>query len=801
MRKSKRRNLASIGRLLIISPLTLPAAFAQTNGAQLEEVVVTARKRAESIQDIPMSVSAYSGADLAAAAIHDFKDLAARVPGVSMQNGGAGYRTVYVRGISTEIGSAATTGLYIDETYVEPAGIVRTIVEPNYFDVDHVEVLRGPQGTIFGGSSMGGTIRVINREPDPSTLSSAFGSEVSATRDGDINYRVDGMLNLPLSDEKAALRSVVSYSELGGFVDRLVGDFSGPGRSAVGPVRRQEDSDGQTSLNARVSLGLYPTETLSLTPTFQYIKSRSDNFSAIDIEGSNTSGLRQSKHYADLQEPLDDVTRIASLTAKLDLGFAELLSATSHVRREASFVEDLTNNFIDTYQPSVVEPFLQFLADPSFTFPAGLWFPSRGVGESREKTWQQELRLTSNGEQALQYVLGVYYEDRTTNGEYDLRLQGFDDYFNGLGTPTGAAIATFAPADNFYTAGTEGTRRQYAVFGETSYQILRSLKLSVGARYYDYKSGQKTYDYDGLLNGGALPDATNPAARESGWSPRVSLAYAPTEDLNFYAQVAKGFRPGAPNYRVNAASCGEDLAGAGITFTAEGDIPGFKSDEIWNSEVGAKMQFLDKRLTLNQAFYRMDWSDIQSFVLLPTCGFGYVANAGEARVYGSETELLARPTDNLSLSATLNYTRAELMQDSPATGGVKGDQLPSVPEWSASANIEYSFDVTDRTRGHAIVSYSYVDESFRDFLNRPGRNALIPGLDVGARRSNDAYSMVNARLGVTRNNWTASLFVNNVFDVDPRIFWFASSFSYSQSFDRLFVPQPRTIGIGVRADF
>jgi iron complex outermembrane receptor protein len=772
---------------------------AQTPGQTDDTIVVTARKRAETLLDVPVSVAAFTGEKLAIAGVDNFADLANRVAGVSIQDGGPGYRTVYLRGVSTEVGGAATTGFYIDEVFVEPGGIIRTIVEPNYFDVARVEVLRGPQGTLFGGSSMGGTIRVVNNKPDLSRLGGAVGGELSATRHGGVNYQVDGIVNLPIVPDRVALRVAASHRRLDGVVDRLVGDFSGPGRTAVGPVRRYKNSDVQTSTNLRATLELKPTETLTITPSVYFVKARSADFSTIDIEGTNRKGPFEAKHFADLREPVQDRTIIGNLTATLDLGGAELLSSTSYIKRDSYFIEDLTNNMEETYQASVVVPFVQFLLnDPGFAFPAGRRFATPALGRNGERSWQQEIRLSSTSKSRFQYVLGAYYESHKTLGGFDMRSTGFEDFFAGI--PGGDAVTAIAPDDKFFLFSGKSRRRQYAVFGELTYELLQDLKATAGLRYYSYRNWSETYGLEGFLFGGPLPPTVNQPDSDHGISPRFILSYQPNQNLNAYAQVAKGFRPGGTNAPV-LPSCSTDAAAVGMQIGPNGELPGFKSDKLWNYELGVKAQFFDRRLSINQTVYRMDWTDMQNLATFPTCGFGYTANFGKARIYGSETEVVARPFDRLTLTGSLGFTHAELLQDIPSVAGAtKGDQLPTVPRWTANASAEYRYPLAG-AEGYFIVNYGYVGKSYRDFLNRPGRNNLVPGVDVGARRSHDAYSMVNLRAGLSGKNWNAAVFVNNLFDVQPRVFWFASSLSYSQSYDRLFVARPRTIGLNLRHDF
>lgn len=358
----------------------------------LEEIVVTATKREASIQDVPVSMQALRERELAQRGITDLATLAASVPGLSLADGGPGYRTLYIRGVASEYGSAGTTGVYIDDAFVQPGGIVQTIVEPLYFDLDRIEVLRGPQGTLFGGSSMGGTVRFITRRPDLKRLSASVGSEASFTHDGGFNYEVDGLLNVPIVSDRAALRVVGAYRDKDGFIDKLIGDFSDPQRQGVGPVTRIDNVNDERYSAARAQLTVLATDRLEIRPSLLYQKTASPSFGAFDRPPAS----RDQRRGIDVREPIQDELSLANLTVTYRWDSAQLLSSTSYSDRDAWYKEDASEGTEQVVLPDF------------YGLPRGLFFPTTYDGNRTERSFQEELRIASTADAGLQWVAGLY---------------------------------------------------------------------------------------------------------------------------------------------------------------------------------------------------------------------------------------------------------------------------------------------------------------------------------------------------------------------------------------------------------
>lgn len=728
----------------------------------LDEIVVTATKRKESAQDVPISVQALSESALAEQGIADMATLAASVPGLSLADGGPGYRTLYIRGVSSEYGSAGTTGVYIDDAFVQPGGIVQTIVEPLYFDIDRIEVLRGPQGTLFGGSSMGGTVRFITRQPDSRQFAASAGTEASFTQHGGFNYEVDGLVNVPLVEDRAALRIVTAYRDKDGYVDKLIGDFSDPQRLGTGPVRRIEDVNDEQFTAARVQLSVLATERLEIRPTFLYQKTQSSSFGAFDRPPAQYDQRRG----VEVDEPIRDELKLGNLTLAQNWESLQLLSSTSYSERDAWFKEDASDSTEETVLP-------QF-----YGLPRGMFFETTYDGSRFERSFQEELRLSSTGEEGLQWVAGLYYEDYFQDNGFEWFIPGF------------SAAAFPVADDNFYRGKSKLERTHKAAFAEVNWPLTQRLKATIGLRWYEFETKTQSYARDGELNGGPLPDGPVRSSDESGVTPRLSLSYDFGDRL-LYATASKGFRPGGPNATVpgveTGSTCVAEYRDAGIGITDDGSVEPYESDELWNYEIGAKTAWADNRFIVNAAAYRMNWNDMQS-LFLPPCFFGATVNFGKAHITGVEVDYRLALTSALELSGGINYNKAKIAEDAPELGVSEGDPLQNAPEWGGSLSVRYAFDMLGGD-AYALATARYVDDSFRSFDHSDPRTLQ------------DSYTLFGARLGLRLESWDLSLFAENLTDEQPGVFHFISAFFGTASHTRMFPLRGRTVGVSLRKDF
>lgn len=737
---------------------------AQEAGAGNDEIVVTARKREESAQDVPVSVFAASGEALAERGVTDASQLAGAVAGVSLQDGGPGYRTVFIRGMGSDRGNAPTTSFYMDESFVPPGGIVQTIIEPLLFDVDRVEVLRGPQGTVFGGSSMGGTLRIISNRPDPTALDWAVGADISQTQDGGFNHQLSGMANLPIIEDVAALRVAGSVRHRDGFIDQLVapGGYSGADRTPVGPYDRYEDINDDDSVTLRAALSIDLTNRLNVTPSIFYQRTEAGAFAAIDRPPQQRDIRRQVR----ADENITDEITLGNVVVTYDLGDAEILSSTSYSRRPSSYREDITD-FV----------FTRYFA-PLMTSPVQMPFDA----DNRETLFTQEFRLASTGDSRLGYVVGAYYEDYDRSA-HTIVQQDLAEILTGFPAGLHALVTSLFPTGVVFERENAFERVQWAAFGEVDYDLTDRLNLAVGLRYYQFNMDSEVI----------LPSYQLVENEEDGVNPRVSLSYRASDDHLLYATVSKGFRPGGPNRvfdAVERTACGAQYAAAGVGIDpTTGQVDPYDADSVWNYELGAKTDWADGRLRLNAAVYAMDWQDIQQ-VFLPACGRAVTQNFGSAEVRGVELEWAAYLTDALSFYGGLNYNNAEIADDIPQLGVLAGTKVQNAPEWTGNLNLQYDFSGPFGTEAAGILSVRYVDNSFRDFAQSAS----------ASRRFQDEYTVVNARLNLVRGNWAWAIYANNLTDENPGVLNFLSSGGPVTAYERMFTLQPRTIGVSLRID-
>jgi outer membrane receptor protein involved in Fe transport len=718
---------------------TSPAAYAQTAdaGSELNEIVVTATKRSESIQTVGLSMTAFDSASLESKGVVSFVDYASAVPNLSFSASGDGAlaaRSVALRGIQ----GRGTTGMYIDDTPIIDS------LDPRVLDIDRIEVLRGPQGTLYGARSMGGTIRLITKQPDFKEMSGEAHGNVSTTSHGGTNYLIDGGLNLPLSD-KVAMRVSAFDQNDDGIFDRAFGPRTAPPTSVRKNVDRSETYGGQ------IALRWEPIEGLSVTPRVMYERTTLDGFPYADQRVDNFV----QRQVFDLREGGHDKWTLSSLTINYQASYGTFTSSTSYFDRTTFEHEDSTD---------VLQLYLGF--PDAIPGPITLM---RGLTR-----FAQEARFASSFAGPLQIVSGVFYSDGKVPRDYEWTGVGLADA--GVGAPSDLALAFID----------ERKTTELAFFGEASYQVLPKLKATLGLRYFKNETtfSQNT---DGFFYGGPLA-VSEPKTSEDGITPKYLLEYQATPDILLYTSASKGFRIGGNNITLptGPGGCDEDLAAIGLTNE---EIRVFKSDTLWDYDIGLKSTFANRRVTLNVAAFRIDWKNIQQSIALPNCGYGYTGNSGKARSKGFELALSARPVEQLTFGLNAGYTDAHITEEGPGSPQAVGSNVYQVPDWTGSLNIEYAAPMYGDYEGFARTDYSYTGSSLS------ANNDPING------RERDAYRLLDARLGVRKGAYEVALFGKNLTNEHANL---ADNISIGAEYPgrpRLVVNRPRTIGVEVRARF
>lgn len=562
---------------------------------------------------------------------------------------------------SSESEPQETVGVYIDDVNVtNPGGTNNennTSPDFNLFDVDRIEVLKGPQGTLYGAGSMGGTIRFITKQPRLDGYEGEVQGRVSSTKSGDPSYSGDGMLNVPLVDSQLALRVVGTYRKDGGYIDN------------VSPTLNKSDYNDDSSWLVRSTLLYKPSDDLHFS--LKYIHRN------VDVNGLNSTPRDQELTSNFLVEPrstskLDIVNGVGDVK----LGSVTLTSSTSYLQRRDLAVRDLTplgQGYIALVS-SAAEP----------APPIGLH------NRNNYHEFAQELRLASDNTGRLKFVAGVYFSKLTKRFTQDGAWPGLAGFLDANGVP--AALAGKGPVAsptlgitdwNFYLATVDQDLRQIAVFGEATYSFTDRVDLTIGGRQFDIR---QHFLFD--ANPEAIfvtPDAAFRQSQlsEHGFNPKATLSLKATEELLLYATAAKGFRPGGFNQPVSTnAQCLQDFSVLGYNPNS---VAGFKSDSIWSYEAGVKAQTPGRRTQLTAAAYQENWSDIQLRNPL-TCGFTVFDTASKARIRGFEGSLETRLVHGILMGLNGAYTDARLLSASPTTGAVAGDRLLGVPGFTVGGS-------------------------------------------------------------------------------------------------------------------
>jgi iron complex outermembrane receptor protein len=674
----------------------------------LDEIIVTATRRKTLLSDVPASVHVKTAEELRELNAYDFHDYARTVPSLSFTDSVAGGATPVIRGVQTNtlLESTPTTAIYLGEvpiTAVPNPLTVHYAPDPGLVDIDRIEVLRGPQGTLFGSNALGGAMRIFPAEPDPGGVDAFWEAGVENVTDGDFGYRLSGMINTPVLDDRGAVRGVAYLRKVGGFVDNI--------------------NSGADDVNNRTTRGLRLSAMYELNDRWDVagvVMQQNTEWDGNTIENLPSQPRKQDQLFT----PGSDDLSIYGLRVDGAFDWGAFRSITSWYERDV----DARADFRD-----VVELFLSFLTDLD-PVPEN----STVLYEQTDTTqFVQELRFVSNEEGRFNWVAGAFYQDVELNPDQDFPSPGFDAATGGLAADAGSP-------DNLTVFRGTYTLEQIALYGEGTYAPTDKLALAIGLRQFWIKRSETNIGIGWLFPSGA----ENVSADESGLTPSISLGFRPNEWTRIYARAAEGFRPGGTNPQsfFDSGICQDDLAELGLD-----DAPaGYSSDSVWSYELGLYASSRDGRYRFSGAVYHLDWSGIQSIKELD-CGNRFIENAGNATVNGTELEVTAMPLDDLIISAGVAYLRAELAQDSPNFLASEGDRIPGVPEFTANLTAQWYFRRSGNWESYLQAAYSYVGNSFTDF-NQAFADEI------------PSYSMTRIAVGMASDVWSVDLFVNNLFD-------------------------------------
>jgi iron complex outermembrane recepter protein len=766
---------------LIFSSVDARVAYAQQAPAagesELQEVIVTAQKRSQNIQDVPISITAITEQSLAKLGATGYLGYFGTVPGLSFQSAGpigneGGSETsnpiLSLRGIAATTG-AQTVGFYINDTPM-------LFVDPDLSDVDRIEVLRGPQGTLYGASSMGGTIRIITNKPDSHAWGGEIEGTLSETEHGGSNVDANAEFNVPLVADHAAFRLVAFSRDDSGYIDNII---RGP-QSAVSSVVPPSTvnlgaSDVQHGVNTETVRGgrgalrlqFLDTITVDLSDMQQDLRVGGDSTYKVVLDptdpnlsyGTIAPIVGDFTHDALVTHdsnpaPQEEKFSVYDATIHYEPGPVSVVSSTSYYDRTTAGVIDMTE----------VLPFVFGMSVPVANNLTDL---------ETGHALTEELRVSGKSS-ALDWLVGLFYQNVYTRFQQSLVDQNFNsEVFGGADVVPDGVFLAFLNSDS---------AAQTALFSEETYHVTRSLDLTAGIRYFRYDDSTSTVA-DGLLNGG--PSSANATAHNSGNTPKVTVSYKLTKDALVYATVSKGFRPGFGLQPVGAA-CDPELASLGLP--AGGPLQA-NPDSLWNHELGFKTSFADRRLIVDGAAYEMDWNNVQQNLNLGSCGYGTTVNSGSAKSVGFELELSAVPIAGLELNVSTSMSNAYLTGNAATVGAVEGDQLLDVAKWHASSAITYSRFVRAGYDGYAHADYQYTGRMLS------GYDFSTPLLSYAYHQP--GYGVVNLRFGVQHDGWDVAAFMENAANARPRL-----SVAYFLSPDlNVYTLRPRTLGLSIKKVF
>jgi outer membrane receptor protein involved in Fe transport len=787
---------------LVAAPAGTILAQEQSEAASgaLEEVTVTARKRAESLQDIPQSIQALSGEQLVASGLSSMEDYVRFIPSMNIVQANPGTAMVVFRGVADSQATfiaEPSAAVYLDEQSL----VLNGQPNPRMVDIERVEALSGPQGTLYGASAQSGVLRIVTNKPDPTAFEANVDLDLSFMPEGDESYDVSGMVNIPLS-ESFALRLVGFTAKDGGFIDIVEGTTPRFELYSNDDAVRKDFNEVDTS-GGRISAKWFMNDNWSMTASIIHQRTKSDGRPEHDPEYAgdlNVVRFRPDKEFDD-----QDWTQYA-LTFEGDLGFADFVSATSYFQRDWTYTQDTSVGYASYFGTFCYNPY--WIAYSRYCFQSADFMGSYyggayyndpiGYLQNVQENWKfsQEFRLFHKGE-TIDWVAGLFYEKSHEEWEFTTFVDGYDEsvsvanYLAGNMEWRGNPIPDRLPGDAWWLSADDTDWTQYAVFGEVTWHITDRIDLTAGYRWFKREMDKVYYVELPRYN---LTDEgiSTPKSNESDGVPKLGLSYKINDQSMVYALYSEGFRPGGTN------------RGRGLPFYPQQ----YSSDVLENFEIGTKNTFAGGRVRLNATYFDMDWNDYQLEVVdpsnrpcgsdnapaAPNCGQPWqkvVANVGNANSKGLEVQLDWAASDHLTVGGNATWLDAKLKEDVPDLGVTAGTRLPLSPEFKASAYAQYNWDVDwfGSNQAWMRLQWSYTG----DMLNQVEELTIDDG--PSPQILQPSYNIGDLRFGVSADRWDLQLYINNI--TDERAVLFANPYEFDYFFgrSRISVNRPREFGI------
>ncbi|WP_243455594.1 TonB-dependent receptor [Sphingosinicella sp. BN140058] len=715
-----------------------------------DEIIVTAQKREENLQDVPIAITALGTAKLEQLQVNDFQDYARNIPSISVQSGGPGFNNVYFRGVASgenanHSGPLPSVGTYLDE---QPITTTTGALDIHVFDIARVEALAGPQGTLYGASSQAGTVRIITNKPDTSGFYGEANAEVNTVAHGEQGYIGEAFINAPISD-RAAVRVVGWYRKDAGYIDNIPGTLTFPssGISFDNDALVEDDYNDVETYGARAALKIELDDEWTILPQVMAQKQVSHGFFAQE------RGLDELQVQQFNPERNEDKWYQAALTVTGKIGNFDLTYAGAYMQRQI----DGQSDYVDyAYFYDALAGYGTYFYDND----GNLVNPNQYIQSDDSFTKQShELRFSSPADKPVRLIAGLFYQRQEHNIEQNYIIDNIADSITVPGTESDIWLTKQIRVD-----------RDYAAFGEVTADMTSKLSFTLGTRIYRYRNSLKGFfgyssgysSKTGVaacfapasVSGSPCTNLDNTTS-DTDFIHRLNVTYKVTDDALVYATVSRGFRPGGINRR-----------------TGPGFGP-YQADFIDNYEAGFKTSWWNNRIRFNAAIYQLNWSDIQ-LSFLGANGLTVIRNAGDARIRGAELDFFVRPATGFTISAGAAYNDAQSKNDFcryansqsdctiPGPGGEdneilapEGTRLPLTSRFKANALARYEFPV-GANRGHFQINV--VHEGRRTSDLRLVERAIQGDLDE--------YTTVDLSTGIKAGRWNAELYVKNLFDVN-----------------------------------
>ncbi len=779
---------------MFMLPHSIAAEDETESDPKERKIVVTASKRESSIKDLAFSVNAQTLEDIERAGATNIEEISRNIAGLTIQNLGPGQSQVAIRGVSAgqivrdQPGVKEQVGVYLDESVISMSLFTPDL---DLYDLNRVETLRGPQGTLFGSGSMGGTVRYISNQPDLNSFEGNMEASLSTVTDGEEAGHLKGMVNVPFANGDAAFRAVVYNTEYAGFIDALGENGS-----------RKEDVNGGSRTGGRFALTWKPTENLTITPRVVFQEIDMDGFNRQEVFNLYANPytttrpaiqLGEREQYLLLDEGFNDETLIADMTIGWELDGFDVEFISSYTDRDILVSRDASA--------------LTGSVSVDLGFPdAAVLLPSNLNDRTTIKQDTNELRFSSNGTEKMQWLVGAFMANTERKYSQLLPTPGYDAYVDdAFGDGTSAAVANGFPLNSPYNAALPYDLEQFALFGEVGYDFTDKLNVAFGTRFYDYKESRRFTSGGLFANGDDQVDTT----KSDGFTSRIMTSYDLDDTFTLNAQISEGFRLGGVNDPLNATLCNDD------DLAIFGNFQNYKDETLTNYEVGFKAN--SGTWSANTALFYADIKNLQVTLDAGSCSSRISFNVPEAHSTGVEFELSVRPSAELDISLAGSVLNSEFDStvvdgNGVVIGGVeKGNRLASVPkmQFSLASTYSFPFEVLGSTEAYMSASIQHIGDRYTQPSDQvAGAGNFTSGLAFGGASGNDvtsldlnlaSYETINLSAGFGYDSWSVLVFINNLSDENANL-----------SFDRerggrarlgFQTNQPRTIGVTFRKDF